>query len=540
MNFKSEFIGASEAPLSDSSAWDATSIDRANNLAVPSSPAVASLVNAVALLDDPVATSRNQYVRAVMASKEERQLSIIVIGVTEGTTTLITLASAHGRTGWGYVTIAGTGGFAALNATHICDYDTSTTSLTLNFDTSGETVTIPSPSTATCVPADAQVDVFARIATATTSVSFSPASGYIMRLSYENNKVRKLRFIRYDMGAAGTELSLKVSADIGSAAATQLTRNNSDATTDLGIGQDLRLYVEDLRGGGVRLRGYINNLDDQNPDFEFTDHGDDTGSGAVSQLGVSRDDAGLVGFRFWNEHQAARYFEGSDYATEELEGLVKHGIDLATLRARLKLRLERSTTGVLTNTFYDQIINEAQHELIERLGGLAMFMRKTESVDLVSEETGATGAIRFTLGRHVKILQNIVSTTTYAELDWSFHSLQDDGRLKIELATQAGGPPYEMTYFARTEELIDGTDLASIPMEFAGCLIQLAIMKGAQYHSDAKLELSAIKEYERLYKIFSKAMSNIVRQSRGNERFRGRQRREARTIVPPWQLWGVY
>ena len=295
-----------------------------------------------------------------------------------------------------------------------------------------------------------------------------------------------------------------------------------------------------MRGGGVRLRGFINNLDDENPTFEFTDHGDDTLSAAVSQLGVSRDDAGKPGFRFWNEHQASRYFETSDYASEELEGLEKHGVDLDTMRTRLKLRLERSTTGVLSNTFYDQIINEAQHELIERLGNMAMFMRRTETVDLVSEETGATGAIRFTLGREVKIVQNIRSTTTFQELDWAFHSLQDDGRLKIELSTQAGGPPYEMTYFVKTPELVDSTDIVSIPKEFIGCLIQLAIVKGAQYHSDAKLELSAIKEFERLYLIFASSMSKLVRQSRGNERFRGRARREIRTIVPAWQLFGRF
>ena len=239
MNFKSEFTGTAEAPLDESSAWDATNIDKANNVALPGSPAVASLVDAVALVISPVTKSRNQYARIVTAAKEEQQAQGTIIGMTPGATTLITLAGAHGRTGWGYVTLAGitlASGDVSLNGTFIADYDTSTTTLTLALDTSSSTYTIPSPSTAKCDPADGHIDLFVRIATASTSASFSPASGYVFRLSYENNAVRKLRFLRYDMGAAGTELVLKISDDIGSAATTQLTRTNSSNTTDLGIG----------------------------------------------------------------------------------------------------------------------------------------------------------------------------------------------------------------------------------------------------------------------------------------------------------------
>lgn len=552
MNFSTEFVGADESPLSESSAFTAGQLDRGSNRVIGGDASAIVQTTAakhagVAMLSSPAAQNRDQHVRIVATCLEEQNGSLTIITVGDGSSGVLTFSGAHGRTGWGYLTLSGITETTSpqtgldLNTTWLVDFDTATNQATIiGLALTGTTFEpTASPSTATAVPADCYIDLFSRVPStsvvASASTDFTPDRGYVFRLSYENGGVRKLRFLRYDFGSAGTLRELAVSADIASS----LVTSNGSPETNIGIGQDLRFIVQEVRGGRVKLRGYINNLDNESPDLEFTDKGDDTGSASSAPISMART-AGVPGFHFWSEKTVAAYFAASDYAEEELEGLQFFTPTLATVRARVKTRAEGSTTSNFPDSLYNQWIEEAQDEIIEDLGNMAFFMRRTEQLTLASEETGPNAEIRFTMGRNVKTVEEVRSTTTGDKLDWRVHSLQDGGRLKIELATGQGGTPYEITYFARTPKLSADTDNISIPPEHLGVLIELAVVKYAQYHSDAALERSAMDQFARKLSILKNSMSRFLRQNRGQERFRGPRRGRVSRYVPAYQIWGDF
>lgn len=543
MNFKTEFVGLSESPLSDSSAFSAVNIDAANNTAVGSSSPTSGAAG-VALLASPLPKSRDQRLVIAATMKEEQCAALTVSTITEGATTTVQFSGNHGRTGWGYLTFSGvwttdTPQGSSLNGTQWVDYDAAADSVTVAVDTTGETYV----DAGTGTPNDCHIDLLARIDSTATASGYDPNQGYICRLSYLNGSVRKLSFLRHDFDSSTTDpggiYQLAITADLGIAGTGATNLSNSSPQTDLGVGQVIRFYCEETDAGHVRLRGYLNSYDDSVPTLEFVDRGDDTSSSSAAPLSFAKS-IGQVGFRFWSEVGIAAYFEAADYAVERLEGLQPHDITLSDVRTKVKRRLERSTSGVLPDALYNEFINEAQYEIIEQLGQMAFFVSRRESINLPQETSGPDGEVRFTLGPHVRLIESISSVTTGVELDWQVIGIHDGGRLHIQLSTQDGGPPYEMVYFARVEEMADDTDQVTIPREHIGVLIEKAILKGAQYHSDTALEKSSMIHYQGKYSILANSMSKIQRQSRRNERFSGPRYRPTNRYVPAWQVWGRF
>ena len=220
------------------------------------------------------------------------------------------------------------------------------------------------------------VSLMARLDSSVTAASFQPTLGYLMRLSYEPAGVRNLEFIRYARAAGGpTEISLTSVA---------VTNNMTQvSSTDEGVLQDIRFTVTN-EDAGVRLRGFVNNDDDLNPTLSYLDLGTDTGTALDS---VTTKAAGVWGFYLRGNagEIGVDLFEAYDkYAVPVTDP--NRGRTLEELRDRLKNRVARGGNTTLANDVLDEWINDAQYEVMNELGHLALFTEREGTMTFDSIE----------------------------------------------------------------------------------------------------------------------------------------------------------
>lgn len=535
MNFKDTFNYTAGA-LGAVGPYDAANVNTGAQICIPG----AAISLSAAVLTKTVVDA-DVHARANVAFFREK-FSSSISSFTTGTSTVLTLATPHGATtagAWTLVSVSGVSGSVGLNGIFYGSLE-GTNDVRVFVDTTADT-----PTGGTVTDQGMTFSLACRLNTDVVASTFLPTQGYLAQLSWEVSGVRKITILRYDMGAQLGITAAGSATILGSYTLLTEEVNRDSSSADFKISQDFRMIVDDdnRKAGRVRVRAYLNNLDDESPQLELFDTGAETASPpvATSPLSIARE--GAFGFQFFSQEMGMNLFQVADYyaQTSNATPAKDNTRTLGTLRDNVKTRVERSTGSTFPDSLYEDWLREAQDEIVNELGMMAMFLRNRKVYTLDPEDEDLqNGTKRYILPKEIRWIESLKSSATQQELSWEFAYQDESGRMVIDVfADDRGSGPYDMIYFTHPRRFELTTDESSIPREFRNVLIQLAIVKAAQYHSDGNLEISARGEYARVYKVMSMSMQRIHQQTH-RSKFTGPRGNVSNRYVPAWQAWGSF
>lgn len=539
MNFKDTFAyGVGD--LGALGPYDTTNVSTGINIAI-----AGTLTSVCAAILSKDVVNPDVEARANVAFFRER-FSEAISSVTPGNPTVITLANPHGKSfptltsAWSFLEVTGVTITVGPDINGITYARlTGTNTIELDFDSTGGSYT-----GGTVNDLGMGFHLQARMNTDVNTTLYAPTRGYFAQLVWDLAGARKLNIRKYDQGSEVLLTAQGVSVEVASVDVTSLSNKDSSGS-DFKITQDLRLIVsdDDRRFGSVRIKAYLNELDDEKPTIDIVDLGQETTSPPVSTSSSSIPGAGPFGWQLLSQEIGLNLFEVSDFAVESSRAMQATGVTmtLEEIADKVKLRLERSTSSSFPDTLYQEWVKEAQWEIVNELGMMCMFLRNRDVYELgAADETINGGVNRYILPKEIRYVESVKSLNTQQEMNWDFVHQDKNGRQVIDIRVDdRGSGPWDITYIAWPERLESITDNVSIPKEWSNVLIQLAIVKGAQYHSDGKLEASARGEYSRLYAILSQTQHRLHQQTI-HSKFSGPRGRVSNRYVPAWQRWGSF
>lgn len=350
--------------------------------------------------------------------------------------------------------------------------------------------------------------------------AFVSSYGYVLKLTYSNAGARTIAFQRYAPTSPGTAYDLT--------AATAVTLRTSNSS-NLYVLQDIRMTVTNVANGGVRLRAYVNNYDDADPDLDFTDYGKDTATSAYLQ---TQESAGQWMFAFSGAGAVVEEFSASDYY--EIEAATEFsGRTLAQLRTAVRNVVDRSTQTNFPSATIDQYINDAHEEFFAELGDHALFMRREETMTLTTD-----GTRRVFMPANVDRIEAIVDSTNSTPVAFWARDMTSDGRQTIELDMWNGSGVSSaiVSYFARFEPLVADTDRTPVPRRYDEAIVVAAAVRMAETYDNQGLVVILQARLARVLGLVKKSMSRLMRQTFARMHVPPTHFRNRRTRVPWWQL----
>ncbi len=536
MNFKDTFNYTGTPALSANGPYRSQNINALSQICIPGPTGG---VTAAVLTTPP--NDADVHVRANVAFFREQFTGNATGFVALDGSTTITLDAPHGTTvpgAWTLVSVSGVD-LSLYNGVFYAQLE-GTNDVVIPVGNAGD-----SPTGGVVQELGMSFDLIARLNDDVDVTTFLPTQGYIAQLVWEAAGSRRLQILRYDMGA---QLGLTGPGSAYTVAEMVLPAgvvNVDSSGNDLKISQDLRMIVDDddRKFGEVRVRVYVNNLDDDRPTLDVVDQGGELISPPSATSNISIPRTGLFGFQFFSQEIGMNLFEATDYYAQSSNATQVRDVTLTlgALRDRVKTRVERSTASSFPDVLYEDWIREAQDEIVNELGMMAMFMRnrKVFTLDPVDEQL-PDGVNRYILPREIKWIESLKSLNIQMEMDWEFVYQEAGGRMVIDVAfNNRGSGPFDIIYFTHPPRFEETTDETIIPKEFRNVLIQLSIVKAAQYHSDANLEASARGEYVRLFKTMNMSMQRVHQQTI-HSRFVGARASVQNRYLPSWQAFGSF
>tara|TARA_R100000808_G_scaffold21160_1_gene45760 strand:+ start:8208 stop:9527 length:1320 start_codon:yes stop_codon:yes gene_type:complete len=309
------------------------------------------------------------------------------------------------------------------------------------------------------------ISLLARLDSDVTSASYSPKDGYQMRLVFTATGNCDLFFYRYNKQTGGQEDAL-TNVDVSSSML-------KVSSTELGVLQEIRFTVTNEENG-VRLRGFVNNDDDENPTLTYLDRG----------VNVSRSfttkDAGYWGMMISAAGLGVDSWDAQDKYVVPQEG--KHvGRTLAQLRTLLSDRISRGGNRNLTDAYLDTQLNLAQNEVMTDLGDLALFTKREETMTLTSTDSGKT----FELPTRVETLIDILRSPSRTPVDWSLLNMnQENTGIRVRMSQNIGGESVFVIYKIGWQDMLSDTDRCAVPRQFDESVILSAVLRIAERQGD--------------------------------------------------------
>ena len=309
------------------------------------------------------------------------------------------------------------------------------------------------------------ISLLARVDSDVTAASYSPKDGYQMRLVFTASDNCDLVFHRYNKNTGGQEDAL-TNVDVS----TSMLKVSS---TELGVLQEIRFTVTNEENG-VRLRGFVNNDDDENPTLSYLDRG----------VNVSRSfttkDAGYWGMMISAAGLGVDSWDAQDKYVVPQEG--KHvGRTLAQLRTLLSDRISRGGNRNLTDSYLDTQLNLAQNEVMTNLGDLALFNKREETITLTSTDSGKT----FELPTRVETLIDILRSPSRTPVDWSMLNMnQENTGIRIRMSQNIGGESVFVLYKIGWQDMLSDTDRCAVPRQFDESVILSAVLRISERQGD--------------------------------------------------------
>lgn len=476
LEVKDYFERANETTLSGTG-WTANGIGLTNFFAVPNAsiyspnPPTVDVTYAYgwAYLSGTgyIPQSAGQQVRASCISTIENvdPLATNTLGIG-GDTGTFTLTSAHGRTigTLGLMTIAGFSGYTpAIDGTWVVTF-TAADEFTIDF---GESIAEGSTVLGTAESDDAFARIWARLDENVDSTDFDPRAGYGLLISYQSDTTIDLRLQKYDKANGGI-VTLATAAAVSGA--------NTVSSTYLGVQQDLRLTVEDLPDGTVKLRGYLNQDIDTSPAVEVIDYGASSGS----FIALHRD-PGFWGFDLGAPGTAVEAFLAEDdwqYPPDD----PFTGRTLAELRTDLGYELTRGnfvsggTNLNLPDALMNYWIRKAHDNFRNKLGDRPLFLRKEETFTLTFDSQHVAD-----LPDKIDSIAKIYDASTRKRYVFELLDYTVGRGLKIRIPHGPSGTSrnFIISYMMRTSELLDDDDRSWVPRQYDGCIVLMATRMAA-------------------------------------------------------------
>jgi len=206
----------------------------------------------------------------------------------------------------------------------------------------------------------------------------------------------------------------------------------------------------------------------------------DSGAGVVTR--------GELFFSAWSEVD-----RDDNYASRATADLPT----LATLRARVRLRFERSTSSNDSDTSeIDMFLNDSYQEIVRTLGDNAWFMRRAESATLDSGAFPNTIVLDANVSRVMRI-----ESAAYPgkQLVWKGISHTSNLRTQITLHDYCPGP-FIVHFMQLPQKLVVDTDVVVIPDQYTELLILLTCKRLSECIGNANLAMYYSAECARIWK----------------------------------------
>ena len=121
------------------------------------------------------------------------------------------------------------------------------------------------------------------------------------------------------------------------------------------------------------------------------------------------------------------------------------------------------------------VINNAQRDLLNRLGDLAVFLRREEDLSL---EVTSPQRIAYLPRRIGRVLRIGPQTTSFdgCSIDFRVIGHDSDGRLKISLPW-SGTTTFRILYEPVVYDMVGNEDKSIIPRDYKECLVAAAVLR---------------------------------------------------------------
>jgi len=285
------------------------------------------------------------------------------------------------------------------------------------------------------------------------------------------------------------------------------TLKNDAGTTDLSVIQELRVIINE-EVYGLRIRAYLNNDDDFAPDLEWKEQRD--------YAIISANNYYSWVFGFGSAALRTLYllsFEAQDLDFKKIDTLRRDRLTLAQIVERARLRYEGSSR----ETDFDlalskQFANDAQDDIINRLGDLAEFIRTRETISVTIDGNGY-----FTMPNYAERVLRL-STPDGKNVSWKQIGYTTEGSLlmaagDIQTGYAASSGDYVMDYETRWERMDSDTDVCVIPRRFQEVLVLGVCYRMAQFDTSISPETLFLhkKEYEEKLLNVKRIMNDLRR-----------------------------
>ena len=245
------------------------------------------------------------------------------------------------------------------------------------------------------------------------------------------------------------------------------------SSTELGVLQEIRFTVTNEENG-VRLRGFVNNDDDENPTLSYLDRGVNVSRSFTTKA------AGYWGMMISATAAGVDSWDAQDKYVVPQEG--KHvGRTLAQLRTLLSDRISRGGNRNLTDAYLDTQLNLAQNEVMTSLGDLALFNKREETMTLTSTDSGKT----FELPTRVETLIDILRSPSRTPVDWSMLNMnQENTGIRVRMSQNIGGESVFVLYKIGWQDMLSDTDRCAVPRQFDESVILSAVLRISERQGD--------------------------------------------------------
>lgn len=268
-----------------------------------------------------------------------------------------------------------------------------------------------------------------------------------------------------------------------------------DGGTLIDVVQELRAQVR-RAAAGIELLVYLNQDDDERPDLRW-------------RFAVDQVDGGSPYFGVWHGVTANHSRVG------EVQFLTRRAISSVT--ASESFATDRPTLGLLTEEateWYERRIhspninpiimaraaNRAQRDLLNRLGDLALFMRREEDITLAISSPQRVAILPRRVGR---VLRLGYANSSFDDHNVDFRVIGHDsnGRLNIHLPWSTDSFNFRMLYEPVVTDMVGAEDKSVIPNDYRECLVANMVKRLFRNEANDKEYKIASQAFDELFAV---------------------------------------
>lgn len=345
---------------------------------------------------------------------------------------------------------------------------------------------------------DCHFGVMARVDDAVSATSFAPKGGYLARLSFDPADY-EAKLYRWERDT-GTLFFIKKSSG---AVITKNVDMGAAAIDGRGVGQDLRLTVEDEPGGGIRIKVYVNNDDDTAADIDVVDNAENTTKGP-----------GVWGFELGGGGVGIDAWYACDKFRDPGLGNLQAGRMLQELRTDLIDEISRGTGAAVTGdtAFLNRALNRAIQVVQKDLGSLAWWMQREETFQITSSDTRT-----FELPPKVESVEQFFRATDrnpYGHSIWAIGYNAAGTALVFQSRFNLDGLEVIAQYYAQWSIMLNDTDRSPVRREHDELLVIAAAQNVARRTGDGSWIGALNGYYNKLLKSTKSYLNRQKRQQR--------------------------